>query len=89
MFATVVKTIVNNEPTGSRVGYVGSSDKMEQHVMNLESCGYVKFFAGDGFEMFSYVYRLARPGRQGNVSIVIVCDLDNPAGKRTFDSNVD
>jgi hypothetical protein len=88
MFATVVKTIVNNESIGSRVGFAGSADQMEQHVMGLEDSGYKKFFVGDGFEMFSYSYRSGVP-TGNNVSIVIVCDLDNPSGNRTLRDNID
>lgn len=88
MFATVVKTIVDNKSICSRVGFAGSADQMKTHVGCLEDLGYIKFFVGDGFEMFSYSYH-AGMQPDDNVSIVIVCDLDNPSGKRTFDSNVD
>lgn len=88
MFATVVKTIVNNESIGSHVGFVGEPEQRETHVRALKNLGYIKYFDGYGFEMFSYSYQ-AGPSSDNNVSIVIVCDLDNPFGKRAFDSNVD
>lgn len=88
MFAAVVKTIVHNESAKSRISFIGDSNQMETHVRAIMNIGYVKFFEGDGFEMFSYSYR-SELGSGTSVSIVTMCDLDNPNGKHVFDSNVD
>lgn len=85
MFATVVETIVNNEYTGSHVGFTGDVDQRETHVRAIENLGYTKYCDGDGFEMLSYSYY-----NRGSLitSIVIVCDLNNLNGKHVFDRNL-